>query len=233
MKGFIAPPVVVDITNDGVLDIVTIAVDGRMIAINGKTMKTQWTTGIFGTEAFASLAVGRFDADLIPDFFTTVNTGIWPNMEYALSLVVDGMVGKIVKTDTVGYYQMVSPIALDIDNNGYDEVLLHTNFPQRDPGVDKTRYVNTLFLFDFANKLIQRFGPVFDGAKQASTPWVGDLDNDGNLDIIMLYQKDIYNESIFGGIEIMRLDMGIRMQRPVVWGAYMGSSYDGIYRDNK
>ena len=35
-KGFIAPPVRVDITRDGVPDIVACAVDGRMLAFNGK-----------------------------------------------------------------------------------------------------------------------------------------------------------------------------------------------------
>jgi hypothetical protein len=127
---------------------------------------------------------------------------------------------------------MVSPIAFDIDNNGFDEVLLHTNFPEFDPTIKKTKYVNALLLYDFKNKIVQRFGPVFKGSKQASTPWLGDLDNDGILDIIMLYQKDIYNMSIFAGIEVIRLNLGIKMQKKVPWGSYMGSYYDGIYRDN-
>lgn len=231
-KGFIAPPVVLDLNKDDVLDVVCMAVDGRLLAVNGSTWQPLWSTGIRGTEAFASLAVGMFNGDDVPDFFTTVNTGVWPDMEYALSLIVDGGKGSIMKSDTVGYYQMVSPIAVDIDNNEFDEVILHTNFPQWDATVNMTKYLNTLFMYDFKNKMIQRFGPIFEGAKQASTPWIGDLDGDQKFDIVMLYQKDVYNESIFGGIRIMRMDLGIRMQRPVTWGSYMGSQYDGIYRPN-
>ena len=189
-------------------------------------------TGIQSTEAFASMAVGRFNSDSTPDFFGLVNTGIWPTMEYAISMVVDGKSGQIFKSDTVGYYQMVSPISFDIDNNELDEVLLHTNIPTHDES-GNTTYVNILLLFDFKNKITQRLGPVFQGAKQASTPWIGDLDNDGILDLVSLYQKDVRNWSIFGGIDVIRLDLGIRMQRKVTWGSYMGSYYDGIYRDNR
>ena len=231
-KGFIAPPILADITNDGMLDIIAMAFDGTMIAIDGNNKSTLWSAGLKSTEAFASMAIGRFNSDATPDFFAVVNTGIWPEMEYALSLVVDGKSGQILKSDTVGYFQMVSPIAFDIDNNGFDEVLLHTNFPEFDPTVKKMKYVNTLLLYDFKNKMMQRFGPVFEGSKQASTPWLGDLDSDGILDIIMLYQKDVYNMSIFAGIEIMKLDLGIKMRRKVTWGSYMGSYYDGIYRKN-
>ena len=231
-KGFIAPPVMADITGDGKLDIIAMAVDGRMIAIDGDTKSELWSVGLKSTEAFTSMAVGRFNSDTTPDFFAVVNTGIWPTMEYAISLVVDGKSGQIIKSDTVGYFQMVSPIAFDIDNNEFDEVLLHTNIPTHDP-VEKTKYVNILLLFDFKNRITQRLGPVFQGAKQASTPWIGDLDNDGILDVVMLYQIDVYNWSIFGGIDIIRLDLGIKMQRNVTWGSYMGSYYDGIYRDNR
>ena len=232
LKGFIAPPVMAEVSGDGILDIIVLAVDGRMIAIDGVTKRTLWMTGIRNTEAFASLAVGRFNEDSTPDFFGVVNTGIWPTMEYAISMMVDGKSGKIFKSDTVGYFQMVSPIALDINNDAYDEVILHTNIPQFSSG-EQTKYINILLLFDFKNRVTQRLGPVFQGAKQASTPWVGDLDNDGILDLVMLYQKDVYNWSIFGGIDVVRLDLGIRMQRTVSWGSYMGSYYDGIYRDNR
>lgn len=231
-KGFIAPPILADITGDGMLDIIAMAFDGRMIAVDGRTKSTLWSAGLKSTEAFASMAIGRFNSDATPDFFAVVNTGIWPEMEYALSLVVDGKSGKILQSDTVGYFQMVSPISFDIDNNNYDEVLLHTNFTEFDATEKKTKYVNALLLYDFKNKMVQRFGPVFEGSKQASTPWIGDLDNDGVLDIVMLYQKDIYNMSIFAGIEILRLNLGIKMQRNITWGSYMGSYYDGIYRNN-
>ena len=209
-KGFIAPPILADITNDGMLDIIAMAFDGTMIAVDGNNKSMLWSAGIKSTEAFASMAIGRFNSDATPDFFAVVNTGIWPEMDYALSLVVDGKSGQIIKSDTVGYFQMVSPIAFDIDNNGFDEVLLHTNFPEIDPNVEKTKYVNILLLYDVKNKITQRFGPVFEGSKQASTPWLGDLDNDGILDIVMLYQKDIYNIERLAddGIEV-RVHAGI------------------------
>ncbi len=229
-NGFIAPPVLADITGDGIPDIIVLSVDGRLIAINGKSRKKIWTASHASTEGYASPAVGQLNGDGIPDFFTTVNTGIWPDQEFAVNLVVDGKSGQIIKGDTIGYYQIVSPLTVDIDNNGIDEVILHTNFPKKDPATGKVKFSNTLVLFDFQNKITQQLGPILAGSNGSSTPWIGDLDGDGYYDLVNLYQTDEFNESIFSGFRLQRINLGIKMSSEPVWGSYMGSSFDGIWK---
>ena len=53
-KGFIAPPVLCDLNLDGYLDIVDNAVEGKTIAIDGKTNKILWENGMKNTEVYGS-----------------------------------------------------------------------------------------------------------------------------------------------------------------------------------
>ena len=86
-KGFIAPPVLVDINNDQVQDIVVNAVEGKTIAIDGISYKTLWSTSLPGTEIYGSLAVGHFNNDLIPDFFINHGIGQFPKLHEAVQVV--------------------------------------------------------------------------------------------------------------------------------------------------
>jgi hypothetical protein len=67
-KGFIGPPVWIDITNDQVPDILANSVDGRMLAYDGATYKKIWQVYMPNTEVYSSIAPGYFNRDSIPDF---------------------------------------------------------------------------------------------------------------------------------------------------------------------
>lgn len=231
-KGFIAPPVLVDITADGIKDIICLSVDGRLIAINGKTNKNIWVTGFENTEGYSVPAIANLNEDDVPDFFALVNTGVWPIQDYSVSMAVDGKSGKIFKSDTIGYYQITSPIAFDIDNNGIDEILVPSNLPKNDRDSGKIKFTTTLILFDFANRITERLAPLSSGSNGSSTPWVGDLDNDGNYDLVYLYQTDAFNDNIFSGFKINCINLNIKIQKQVKWGSYMGSYFNAVY-DNK
>ncbi len=62
-----------------------------------------------------------------------------------------------------------------------------------------------------------------------STPWIGDLDNDGYLDIIYCQYFHYSDLTAFLGMRIKRIDTPIRLKKPVVWGGYLGSSGDGVF----
>ena len=227
-NGFIAPVSLADVSGDGTHDIVSMAVEGRMIAIDGKTSKTLWEVKIPRTEAYVSPAVGQFVGDSTPDFFTTVNTGVWPNQEHAKVIIVDGGKGTLTFQRNVGFYQISSPVAFDLNADGKDEVLLQTNITRDDPSSDLLAFGHMLVLFD-PESGPEQFSAIVSGSNPAPTPWVGDLDGDGKFDIIYSYQRDMHNVSIFSGFTVVRYDTDFLMRSKVSWGSYMGSNYDGKY----
>ena len=62
-----------------------------------------------------------------------------------------------------------------------------------------------------------------------STPWIGDLDGDGYLDIIYCQYFHYSDLTAFLGMRIKRIDTPVRIKKKVIWGAYMGSKGDGIF----
>jgi outer membrane protein assembly factor BamB len=147
-KGFIGPPALADITGDGVLDIVANAVDGRMLAFDGADHAGLWQVELPGTEAYTSLAVGYFTEDDVPDFFTSYAVGRWPDLGWSRQFMVDGRTGRIAFTDSLGLYQTASPVVLDYNGDGRDDVLLSVNFEARN-ALQQKRFYTMLVAVDF------------------------------------------------------------------------------------
>lgn len=229
-KGFIAPPVLADITGDGIPDIVANAVDGRMIAIDGSTCEVLWEVAIPGTEAYCSIAVGYYTEDRIPDFFTNFGIGVWPDLDRSVQLMVNGMTGEVMFRDTLGTFQESSPVTCDFNQDGRDDALISLNH-QRLRG-----FSNQLTIIDFHNDSLYTTGPRHFGANVASTPWIGDMDQDGLLEIIYCNEAnpfDLLSISFKEGLKITKLKTEIPIDDPLPWGGYMGSYHDGIFRGKR
>lgn len=225
-KGFIAPPVLVDLTRNGTYDIVANAVGGRMISINGKDNTTLWEAIVDGVESYSSPGVGYFTNDSIPDFFTTYGVGIWPEIEESKQVLVRGSTGEIIYLESLGLNQTSSPIVYDLTGDGYDNALLSVNFTVTilEEGILEM-FHNMLVLFDFRNKTWYPINDFLRGMNISSTPWMGDLDDNGELDIVFC----MLTQAGMSGFKIVRLRTGIEMENEIKWGAYMGSDYNGIY----
>ncbi len=226
-KGFIAPPVLVDITGDGIKDIVANAVDGRMLAFDGSNNQEVWTVTLPGTEAYSSLAVGHFNDDTTPDFFGSFATGVWPDLSWSKQIMVDGKSGQIQFQDSVGYYQTTTPVVADFNGDGRDDALLPVNYQVIN--LIWTYHYNLLMVFDFHNNTTYQIGESLPGINVSATPWIGDVDNDEFMDIIYSTMGDSSNTTLTGGVQVNRLSPQVPMRKPVFWGAYMGSNYDGIF----
>lgn len=226
MKGFIAPPVLADITSDGVPDIIANAVDGRTVAIDGQSLQTLWTVHLPNTEVYCSLAVGQFDADGIPDLFTNYGIGQFPDLMASVQLAVSGRNGSIIRQDTLGSFHYSSPVAIDTNHDGLDEVFFHIN--ESIPGIVK----NTLVMWDFAGNNYQRISETTNGANLGSTPLLTDLNQDGELEIVIAHENnpfDLFSTEKKFGLWIKMIRSDIRPDTSVKWGSYMGSSFDGSY----
>ncbi len=229
-KGFIAPPAWVDLNNDQQKDIVVASVDGRLMAYNGLTYKKLWETTVEGTEAYSSMAIGQFNKDNIPDFFVSYAQGVWPNLSWTKQAMINGKNGAIEYRDSLGYYQTSSPIVVDLIGDGIDEVILSVDYQVMDALSMKTFY-STLYAIDFVEKEAL---PIVDGApghNVSSTPWAGDMDNDGFLDIVYCHGTNAKKTYTFDGLRVTRLKTTFPIKKPIKWGAYMGSFYDGVFRE--
>ncbi len=94
--GFIAPPTLADINKDGYIDIIAITHGSKVVAIDGKDHHLLWSRTFPGTECSNSLAPGYFTDDDIPDFFTFISKGVWPNSAGSVEVMIDGKNGNIV-----------------------------------------------------------------------------------------------------------------------------------------
>lgn len=226
-KGFVAPPVLADITLDGVYDIIANSVNGRMIAIDGATDAVLWRVSIPGTEAYCSIAVGHFTDDDVPDFFTNYGIGVWPDLDRSIQLMVSGKDGRVMLQDSLGIFQESTPVACDFNQDGFDDALYSLNHQR------KSGFSNQLVVFDFRNDSVYNAGPTHYGANVASTPWIGDMDNDRRMEIIYCNETnpfDLLSVTFKEGLKITKLKTDVPLTEPVQWGAYMGSNYDGIFR---
>jgi outer membrane protein assembly factor BamB len=228
-KGYIAPPLWIDINKDGTHDVIANAVEGKLLAFDGKTYKKIWSVKMPNTEAYSSVAPGYFTGDdKVPDFFVSYAVGEWPDLGWSQQFMVNGATGKIAYTDSLGNYQTSTPVVIDLDNDGRDEAILNLNVLVFDEMDNKTM-LNMNVIIDFkTNELLQPWEG-YPGSNLASTPWIGDMDNDGLLDLVYCHGTNIKKTYSFDGIRVTRVATGIPIKSAIKWGSYMGSNYDGIY----
>ena len=231
--GFIAPASAADIDRDGWPDIVAISHGSKIVAVNGRTNEIMWQRIIPNTESSNSLAVGHFNNDDVPDFFTFVSKGQWPNSTGSVQIMLDGKDGSIAYRDSIGCTGYSSPVVYDLNNDGTEEVIISVNeydcsigYAGENPKTMK----NELIAIDFSNNEKEVLDQMISFKNIFTTPWLGDLDGDGSLDLIGC---QYFNQGMllsFLGMRIKRIDTGVPVKNPVIWGAYMGSDGDGWYK---
>lgn len=226
--GFIAPPVLADLNSDGILDIVANNQGGEMLAFDGKTNELLWKQQLQGTESSSSPAVGYFNADAIPDLFGHFSVGTWPDNKGAYQIAVDGRNGEILKKDSLGCTGFFSPIAFDADDDGVDEVLLSVN-EFNCSGIFTTDIEHYLALYDINDGQVTEFSARKKVKNLSSTPWLGDMDGDGLLDLIHCVQANTADILEFHGMAVLRTELDISAKAVPSWGAYMGNKGNGIF----
>ena len=227
-KGFIGPPAWIDVNGDHHPDIIANAVEGKLLAFDGQTFELLWTVKVPNTEAYSSIAPGYFNGDSIPDFFVSYAIGRWPKLEWSKQLMVNGATGKIEFLDSLGYYQTSTPVIIDLDNDGWEDAILSVNSHVYDEADHRTLN-NILMVVNFRSKEVIQLWDSREGSNISSTPWIGDMDQDGLLDIVYCHGTNTQKTYTFDGLRINRIATGIPIQSPIRWGSYMGSNYDGIY----
>jgi len=231
--GFIAPPTLVDINEDGYYDIVSISHGSSVFAIDGKTQNYLWTQNIPDTESSNGFAVGNFTDDNTPDFFTFVSHGIWPNNTGSMQIMLDGANGKLAYTNSLGCTGFSSPVVYDLNNDGIDEAIISINEFDCDRGftdISDLNIENKLVAIDFKSQTANLIDGAINFKNIFSTPWIGDLEQDGYLDIVHCqYYSPNGNLLSFLGMQVKRINTNVRFQEDPFWGGYMGSQGNGIF----
>lgn len=232
LKGFIAPPVLTDIDGDATDDIIVNAVNGRLLAINGKNYNKIWEIIKPGYEVYAAPCPGYFNNDRIPDFFANFSKGIWPDVVQCQQIIVDGKNGEIIFSDSSGFFQMASPVSIDLDQDNFDEVILSLNYehhPETTANITlPPRIKNHLLVFDINDQKKYPLTSGIEGANMAITPWLGDLDQDNQLDIIYGSHHNRGDFTAFKNLTVQRLELPLPLP-DWYWGSYMGNKSNCRY----
>ena len=230
--GFIAPPSIADLNHDGYDDIVAISHGSTVFAIDGKEGKELWRQRLPNTESSNSFAVGYFNDDDVPDFFTFVSKGQWPNSTGSQQVMLDGRDGRVAYKDSLGCTGYSSPVVYDLDGDGIDEAIISINEFDCSVGfIDKPpkEMVNKVVAIDFARSDITAIDSTPGFKNIFSTPWIGDLDGDGYLNLVYCKYFHRGDLLLFLGMSVRNMSLPVRVKRPALWGAYMGSNGDGVF----
>ncbi len=223
-NGFIAPPSLVDINLDGVSDIIVNAYDGRVVALNGADNSIIWTVPVSGAQTNSSPAIGFFNDDSIPDVFSTYAVGQAPTFTSYIQMMIDGATGTIAWEDALGIFHFTSPLVYDLDEDGIDEVIQTIN------QMDGANFSNSVLAIDFNDSSVNTLVGPNPGVNINATPWIGNLDQDGILDLVTLSSIGTTFVSFEDGINVVKESLdGISDASIVPWGAYLGTNYDGQY----
>jgi len=228
-KGYVGPPIWADINNDSVFDVIANAVEGKLTAFDGNTYKPLWSVKMPQTEAYSSVAPGYFTGeDNVPDFFVSYSVGEWPDLGWSSQFMVDGANGKVEYVDSLRSYQTSTPVVMDVNGDGIDEALINVNVVSYD-FLDRASFQNIMVLIDFKTKEALQLTEGNPGSNISSTPWIGDIDNDGLLDIVYCHGTNTKKTYSFQGLQINRLATDIPIKSEIKWGSYMGSKHNGIF----
>ncbi|QQS29630.1 MAG: PQQ-binding-like beta-propeller repeat protein [Sphingobacteriales bacterium] len=224
-KGYIAPPSLADLTGDGTPDIIAPCYGNKLTAIDGNNGDMLWQKNLPGTETICTPAIGRFTDDHIPDVFFIYATGLAPTFFNYVTLMIDGATGQTLVQDTLPGWSLISPLAFDYNGDGFDEALVSTNQPFMPPGP----YAHQILLYDFANDQTSTLIDITPGTNLGSTPWVGDIDDNGTLELVYLHNNNPMVINVNDGFVLKRYDLTAETPGNIAWGAYMGTEYDCLY----
>ncbi len=224
-EGYIAPPTLVDLNQDGIEDIIATSHDGFISAIDGKSNTLLWHHDMHSLECNNMLVPGYFNQDSVLDLFGFFTKGNWPENHGVIEFALDGRDGSFIFKDSIGDVGFSSPVVFQADFDKENEVMIHIDFESKLGALDYDNNKEQLILFDFPGGKIIKVDSVRKFKNISTTPWIGDLDHDQKLDIITCYLKNTYKIDGVGGMYVSRIRTTWNANS-ILWGGYMGTNGD-------
>ncbi|XP_070199696.1 protein FAM234A-like [Littorina saxatilis] len=109
-KGVMVPPVMVDMTGDGVKDILMNSFDGNVVLFDGETLEILWKIKLEDRESYSTPAPGYFNDDDVLDFMVHWSWGSWPYYKSTDTIILDGRDGTVLWNMTTAKYDVTSDL---------------------------------------------------------------------------------------------------------------------------
>lgn len=221
--GFVAPASLIK-TPANQYDIIIQSYGGKVGKIKGANFGLLWTYDLPNTESSAEPVIGNFTGNSVPDVFLSLAKGTSSSYTDYYQVLLDGSTGQEVLKDSIGALQFASGNAIDLNNDGRDEVVLSVNYMQS--GIWKHR----LEVFDFVAHTIQPLVAQQTGVNIGSTPLFTNLDNDNLLDLVYVVKKDSLNPMGWKGVYLNRVELSsVFPNAGLAWGSYLSTQNNGVY----
>ncbi|XP_076379819.1 uncharacterized protein LOC117229189 isoform X2 [Megalopta genalis] len=136
------PPILVDITMDGVEDIVTAMSNSTIIVYNGLTFEPIWNYTIPNSKVISIPIPGYYNDDNIPDFMVKYQIGSnFLTYNYTITTIVDGKTGKpLLEKPIEGLLsKQMSGLSVTVEDFGNDW-FLHWSVECFNYEADKKKY---------------------------------------------------------------------------------------------
>lgn len=238
-QGFIATPVILDITKDNIADIIITSFSGRTMALDGENFSLIWEhrPKSYRVATNSTPAPLEVNGDGVMDFFCSYGEGVWNEFKATKQVVIDGKTGKeLLQFNNRGNFLYSSPLVADFTQDGKDDIMLSVNITTEHRAARDSagkieihqKYATELLVFDLQQNRVFRLGDRNIGTNLCSTPLISDVNKNGKIEVFSCINSAENN--IFAAerliIECKELPLN---PEAIPWGAYMGSSYDNIY----
>ena len=236
-KGIMAPPAIVDMNLDDIQDLVVSTFDGRIIALDGRNYSEIWNIDvkahaqggpISDAESWASPTIGHFTNDSVPDVFTHFVIGAFPQYSGSISIMIDGATGHILWSEDTSHTSFTSPLAVDMNGNGRDEILMIRGGGELFSDSGEYVFFNEASAI---NTCEMSLNTLFNESEMSiGTPTIVDLDSDGSLELITTTTTGYTNPTATWTLS--RIDLNATTPQHLSWAAYMGTNYDGVFESD-
>lgn len=122
-KGALLPPILIDITSDGIEDIVAAMFNSTIMAYDGLTFEPIWNYTVPNSEVISIPIPGYYNDDNIPDFMVKHQIGAgFPTYYYTVATIVDGRNGQslLEKPMEDSLSSQMSGLSVTVDGYGND-----------------------------------------------------------------------------------------------------------------
>lgn len=227
-KGFILNSVIADFNGDKELDIITASMGGVISAAEGVSGKELWSRSFPRRECYVTPSLGQFNNDDVPDVFTIVATGTFPQYSSFELIVLDGKTGDIILQRERGFNQFSPAVVANVDDDPIDEIIYLENELVH---AESFTVENRICIYDVEQGKATFIGPTRSGISMASAPAVADITGNGKLEIVVCASTLPKTQDALpqGIIECIILPKGIQS---VNWPGYLGPLENGIYKSN-
>ncbi|XP_070157797.1 uncharacterized protein [Polyergus mexicanus] len=122
-KAALLPPILIDITSDGIEDIVAAMFNSTIMAYNGSTFEPIWNYTVPNSEVISIPIPGYYNDDNIPDFMIKHQIGAgFPTYYYTVATIIDGRNGQplLEKPIEDSLSRQMSGLSVTVDGFGND-----------------------------------------------------------------------------------------------------------------